>query len=70
MVVKDVGEAAVAAGWRKKAADALAPRVAESPLPLRERDARVAIGLVLLALSVKYVAATISRVRRDASART
>ena len=63
MTVKEVGEAAVAAGWRKKAADTVAPRIGRSPLPVRERQARAAIGLVLFGLSVKYVAGTISRAR-------
>lgn len=63
MAVREMGEAAVAAGWRKKAADTVAPRVGRSPLPVRERDVRAALGLVLFALSVKYVAGTISRAR-------
>jgi hypothetical protein len=63
MAVREVGEAAVAAGWRKKAADAVAPRVGRSPLPVRERDARAAVGLILFAMSAKYLWATISRAR-------
>ena len=63
MVVKDIGEAAVANGWRKKAADTLAPRLARSPLPGRERDMRALLGLAFLALSVKYLAGTFARLR-------
>jgi hypothetical protein len=67
MAVREVGEAAVAAGWRKKAADTVAPSVGRSRLPIRERDARALLGLVLFGLSVKYVAGTISQARKRGS---
>ena len=66
-MLREVGEAAVAAGWRKKAADAVAPRVARSPLPVGESAARAVVGFVLLGLTLKYLVATMSRARRDAN---
>jgi hypothetical protein len=64
MALKELGLAATRdAGWRTKAADTLAPRAARSPLPVREEHVRAALGLVFLALSVKYVAATLAKLR-------
>ena len=62
--MKELGEAAVAQGWRKQAADALAPRVGRSRLPLRERQVRVVLGLALFAISLKYLGGTLARARR------
>lgn len=64
MTVQELGEAAVASGWRKKAADKLAPPLARSPLPIRERQARVVLGLAFLGITVKYLAGTLTRARR------
>jgi hypothetical protein len=62
MALKELGLAAQRdAGWRTKAADVVAPRAARSPLPLREDQVRVALGLLFLGLSVKYVAATLKK---------
>jgi hypothetical protein len=65
MAVKEIGLAGTRdAGWRTKAADAVAPRVGRSSLPLREEQARAALGLLFLALSVKYVVSTLQKLRR------
>ncbi len=61
MAVRELGIAATGAGWRQKAADAVAPRVARSPLPAREEHVRVALGLLFVALSVKYLVGTVRR---------
>ena len=62
--VKELGHAAAASGWRQKAADAVAPKVARSRLPAGEGEARALIGLAFLALSVKYLVGTFRRVTR------
>jgi hypothetical protein len=49
-----LGEAALQ-GWRAKAADALAPRVARVT-PLSERQVRAALGVVFLGLVVRFLA--------------
>ncbi len=59
MKIERVGHAALE-GWREKAADAVAPRVAHRS-PLREDQVRVAVGLVFLALTVKYLVTTARR---------
>ena len=59
MAVQQLGHSATSSGWRKKLADAVAPRVGESSLPLRERQVRTLLGLLLLASSIKYVVKTV-----------
>ena len=59
MNVEQVGHAALE-GWREKAADAVAPHVARRS-PLRESQVRAAVGLVFLALTVKYLVTTTRR---------
>ena len=59
MKVEQVGHAALE-GWREKAADAVAPRVAGRS-PLRESQVRAALGLLFLALTVKYLVTTTRR---------
>lgn len=46
-------------GWRTKAADAVAPRLARH-LPLAEEQIRAALGVLFLALTAKYLAGTLS----------
>ena len=53
-----VGNAALQ-GWRKRVADAVAPR-----LPFDDDRVRGALGLAFLALSVRYVLGTVGRIRR------
>jgi hypothetical protein len=57
--VEQVGHAALE-GWRERVADAVGPRVAERS-PLRESQVRTALGLLFLALAVKYLAGTTQR---------
>ena len=65
MPLTELGLAATReAGWRTKAADAVAPRAARSPLPVREEQVRAALGLLFLGLSVKYVVGTLRKLRR------
>jgi hypothetical protein len=52
MQVQDVGHAALS-GWRKRLADAVAPRA-----PLRDDYVRAGLGLVFLALSIRHLAHT------------
>jgi hypothetical protein len=47
------------AGWRKTVADIVAPRV-----PIADDQARMIIGLGFFALSVYYVAATLTKALR------
>jgi|1186.fasta_scaffold11563_3 hypothetical protein len=47
-------------GWRRKVADAAAPRLA-GVTPLDERDTRAWIGVVFVALSAWYVGTTAAR---------
>jgi hypothetical protein len=63
MAFVNLGVAAADSGWRKKATDAIAPAVGRSRVPLGERQVRAALGLLFLALSVKYVASTLRRFR-------
>ena len=53
-----VGNAALK-GWRRRVADAVAPRV-----PFDDDTVRGALGLAFLALSVRYVLGTLGRIRR------
>jgi hypothetical protein len=53
-----VGDAALK-GWRRKVADAVAPR-----MPFDDDKVRSALGVVFLALAVRYVVGTIGRARR------
>jgi hypothetical protein len=48
-------------GWRKRVADATAPRVAKRG-PLSEEQARAIVGAVLFAASLYYVVSTIVRI--------
>jgi hypothetical protein len=57
--VQDVGDAALH-GWKEKAADAVARRA-----PVRDDYVRTALGLIFLALSLRYLAVT----ARDLAAR-
>jgi len=52
--VQDVGEAALS-GWKEKVADSVAQRA-----PVRDDYVRVAFGLLFLALSLRYLAKTVS----------
>jgi len=52
MRVEDVGHAALA-GWRRRVADAVAPR-----LPVRDDAVRAAVGFLFLALTLKYLVDT------------
>ena len=54
-------------GWRKKVADATAPRLANAG-PLSEDQARAIIGVTLFAASAFYVASTIVRIVKTARA--
>jgi hypothetical protein len=64
VAVKELGLAATTdAGWRTKAADMIAPRAARSRLPVREDQVRVALGLLFLGLTVKYLAGTLAKLR-------
>ena len=54
---RELGEAAVAAGWRRKTAEGIAPRVAGSA-PISGGAVKAAIGLVFLAMSGSYVLKT------------
>lgn len=56
--VKALGRAAVAEGWRRKAAERVAPRV-DSSAPLSGDEARAALGLAFLALSCSYLLKTL-----------
>ncbi len=57
-VLHEIGHSATSSGWRRRAADAIAPR-----LPVAERWARTALGLLFLASSIRYVVKSI----RDAT---
>lgn len=59
MKVEEVGQAALE-GWRERVADTVGPRLARRS-PLRESQVRAALGLVFLALTVKYLLATTRR---------
>jgi hypothetical protein len=54
--VKAMAHAPLESGWRKKAADAVAPRV-----PVRDDHVRTALGLVFVALAVRTVARALRR---------
>jgi hypothetical protein len=54
MSIHSLGHSATSSGWRKKAADVVAPRV-----PLDDRWVRTALGLFFLASSLAYVVKTI-----------
>ena len=57
--VRALGQAAVAGGWRRKAAERVAPRVADSAAPLSGTEARAALGLAFLAMSGSYLVRTV-----------
>ena len=52
-------------GWRKKVADATAPRLASNG-PLSEDQARAVIGVALFAASAFYVVSTVVRIVKTA----
>jgi hypothetical protein len=56
MTVHRLGHSAASQGWRKRAADVVAPR-----LPIANERARELLGLLFFALSVKYVVSTLRR---------
>lgn len=56
--VRELGEASVASGWRRTAAEKVAPRVAGSA-PVSGEEVRAALGLAFLALSGSYVLKTV-----------
>lgn len=65
--VRTLGQAAVADGWRSKAAGKVAPRVAGSA-PASADDVRAALGLAFLAMSGSYLVKTlVTGARRDVS---
>jgi hypothetical protein len=51
-------------GWRKRVADAAAPRVA-NVTPAQETDVRAAIGLAFIGLAAWYLATTFIRFARS-----
>jgi hypothetical protein len=59
---KNLGLAATGSGWRKKLADATAPRAA-AVTPARADQVRAILGVVLFAISLTYVLRTLSRTR-------
>jgi hypothetical protein len=59
---KSLGLAATESGWRKKLADATAPRAA-AVTPARADQVRAILGVVLFAISLTYVLRTLSRTR-------
>ncbi len=61
--LRELGEAGVAAGWRRKVADGVAPRVAESA-PLSRGEVRAALGLVFLAMSGSFVLKSVTTALR------
>jgi hypothetical protein len=61
-MVKDLGVAATQSGWRKQAAEKLAPAGA-SRTRFGQDEIRAALGFVFLALSVKYLVGTATRFR-------
>lgn len=63
MTVEEVGRGALQ-GWRVKAADRIAPAVAKRT-PLSEERVRGLLGLVFLALVIRYLVKT----ARDARSR-
>jgi hypothetical protein len=56
--VRALGQAAVAEGWRRKAAEQVAPRAAGST-PVSGGDAGSALGLAFLAMSGSYLVKTL-----------
>jgi hypothetical protein len=58
-MVTELGDAAVARGWRKLAADAVAPRFGASSLPLTEKQTRTLLGLGFLALTISHLTHTV-----------
>lgn len=65
--VRTLGQAAVADGWRRKAAERVAPRVAGSA-PVSIGQAQAALGLAFLAMSGAYLVKTlVTGARRDVS---
>jgi hypothetical protein len=56
---RTLGEQALQ-GWRKRLADAAAPRIARQTR-VSEADVRGAIGLVFLVLAVRHVVLTVKR---------
>jgi hypothetical protein len=50
-------------GWRKRLADATAPKIAERT-GAKETDIRAIIGLVFIALAVRHLAVTFKRFAR------
>ena len=64
--LKQLGEAGVSAGWRKKLADRVAPPVA-SRTRLSPDQVRAALGLIFVGLSLSYVARTVLGFARRSS---
>ncbi|HEY6961917.1 MAG TPA: hypothetical protein VI408_08535 [Gaiellaceae bacterium] len=54
MWIHSLGHSATSSGWRKQAAEAIAPRV-----PVDDRKVRTALGLIFLASSIRYVVKTL-----------
>lgn len=52
--VSALGQAAVAEGWRRKAAERVAPRVADTA-PVTGTEVGAALGLAFLAMSTSYL---------------
>ena len=59
MAVSDLGASAVARGWRAKLADALAPRIESSRLPVNAAQTRAVLGFGFLALSLRHLVDTV-----------
>jgi hypothetical protein len=51
-------------GWRKRVADAAAPRIAKRA-PVRERDIRAVLGLVFIALAIRHLVVTAKRFAQE-----
>ena len=61
--VTTIGQAGLQ-GWREKAADAVAPRVAKRA-PVGDDQVRAAVGALFFVLSVMYVVKTLTAVSRE-----
>jgi hypothetical protein len=53
--IRDVGRVGAGRGWRRRVADAVAPAVAQRT-PWSDDNVRAALGLVFVAISLRFVA--------------
>jgi hypothetical protein len=61
---KTIGNAAAASGWRGRVADAVEGPAHRSRVPVSGDQARAALGLAFLGISLAYLARVIRRVVR------